>query len=174
MRIPPQPVGLARVQQRIAAIRARFGATAGGAWPALGLGRAPARREEIAGLLGAAAQRYGLAPALLRAVAQVESGLRPEAVSPAGALGLMQLMPATARRLGVSDPFDPAASAEAGARYLSELLGRFGGDLPSALAAYNAGPGAVERYGGVPPYAETRRFVARVLELLAASPPPGE
>ncbi len=83
-----------------------------------------------------------------------------------GALGLTQLMPATAARLGVLDPLDPRANLEGGARYLREQLDRFPGDLPLALAAYNAGPGAVERHGGVPPYAETRGFVARVLGLI--------
>ena len=115
-------------------------------------------------LFVAAARRHGLDPDLLWAVARAESGLNPHAVSPAGAMGLMQLMPATARALGVRDPFDPEQNVEAGARYLRQQLERFG-DIRLALAAYNAGPHAVERYGGVPPYRETQAYVERVLAL---------
>jgi len=113
-------------------------------------------------LVEEAARRHGLDPSLVHAVVQAESGYNPYATSPAGAQGLMQLMPATARALGVRDPYDPAQNVEAGARYLRGLLDRFG-DVRLALAAYNAGPGAVQRYGGVPPYAETRAYVERVL-----------
>jgi soluble lytic murein transglycosylase-like protein len=105
----------------------------------------------------------GLAPSLVSAVAQVESGFDPRATSRAGARGLMQLMPATARALGVRDPYDPAENLAAGSRLLRSLVERFNGDLPRALAAYNAGPQAVDRYGGIPPFAETRRYVAGVL-----------
>jgi hypothetical protein len=97
--------------------------------------------------------------------AAAESGFDPRAVSPKGALGLMQLMPGTARELGVSDPFDPAQSVRGGARYLRRLLDRFGGRLDLALAAYNAGPGAVEEHGGVPPYRETREYVRKVIRI---------
>jgi soluble lytic murein transglycosylase-like protein len=93
----------------------------------------------------------------------VESGFEPQAVSSKGAQGLMQLMPATARDLGITDPFDPAANLDGGSRYLSALVARYEGDLPKVLAAYNAGMGAVARHGGVPPYAETLRYVQRVL-----------
>ena len=110
----------------------------------------------------------GVDPSLVAAVARTESGLAPRATSPAGAAGLMQLMPATAQALGVADPYDPVANVRGGAIYLKELLARFGGDVALAVAAYNAGPGAVERFGGVPPYTETRRYVARVLEAYRA------
>jgi len=114
-------------------------------------------------LVAEAAQRHGLDPALVRAVVGVESGFQPQAVSSKGAQGLMQLMPATARDLGITDPFDPAANLDGGSRHLSALVVRYEGDLTKALAAYNAGMGAVARHGGVPPYAETRKYVQRVL-----------
>ena len=114
-------------------------------------------------LVAESAQRHGLDPALVRAVVGVESGFQPQAVSPKGAQGLMQLMPATARDLGVTDPFDPAANLDGGSRHLSALVVRYEGDLTKALAAYNAGMGAVARHGGVPPYEETRKYVQRVL-----------
>jgi len=114
-------------------------------------------------LVAEAAQRHGLDPALVMAVVGVESGFQPQAVSPKGAQGLMQLMPRTARELGVADPFDPASNLDGGSRYLSSLVARYEGDLTRALAAYNAGMAAVARHGGVPPYAETRNYVRRVL-----------
>lgn len=118
---------------------------------------------EIRRLAAEAARRHGLDPDLVMAVAAVESGFRPAAVSPKGARGVMQLMPGTARDLGVADPLDPAANVDGGTRYLRDLLARFDGDLPKALAAYNAGPGAVTRHQGVPPYKETRDYVRKVL-----------
>jgi soluble lytic murein transglycosylase-like protein len=112
----------------------------------------------------AAARRHGLDPELVIAVAAVESGFRPEAVSPKGAQGLMQLMPRTAEALGVENAFDPAQNLDGGARHLGQLLTLYGGDLAKALAAYNAGEGAVHRHGGVPPYRETRAYVRKVLD----------
>ncbi|MBZ5640638.1 MAG: lytic transglycosylase domain-containing protein [Acidobacteriia bacterium] len=108
------------------------------------------------------ARENGLDPSLIKAVALVESGFEPKAISPKGARGIMQLMPATAKRYGVTDLHDPYQSLRAGARHLRDLLDEFGGDVTLALAAYNAGAGAVRRYGGVPAYAETRDYVARV------------
>lgn len=119
-------------------------------------------------LLADAARRRGLDPDLVRAVARVESSLDPWAVSPKGAMGLMQLMPEAAAEVGVSDPFDPRQSAEGGTEYLRRMLDWFGGDLELALAAYNAGPGAVEGHGGVPPCAETRAYIAKVKAEYAA------
>jgi soluble lytic murein transglycosylase-like protein len=110
----------------------------------------------------AAAQRHGVDPTLLAGLIKQESGFDPSARSAAGAQGLTQLMPGTAAGLGVSNPLDPAQSIEGGAAYLADQLRRFGGDTARALAAYNAGPGAVERFGGVPPYAETQNYVRSV------------
>ena len=121
-------------------------------------------------LAARAASAFDLSPALIQAVAWQESRFHPRAVSPAGAVGEMQLMPATARALGV-DPFDPEQNYRGGAAYLGALLRRYDGDLVRALAAYNAGPGAVDRYGGVPPYRETRAYVAAVLNRLGALSP---
>jgi soluble lytic murein transglycosylase-like protein len=113
--------------------------------------------------INAAATSNGVDPALLKGLVQQESGFDPNARSGAGAVGLTQLMPGTAAGLGVTDPTDPVQSLQAGARYLREQLDRFGGDERLALAAYNAGPGAVAKYGGVPPYAETQGYVNKVL-----------
>jgi soluble lytic murein transglycosylase-like protein len=114
-------------------------------------------------LIDQAAARHGLDPSLLYGLIEQESGFDPSAASGAGALGLTQLMPSTAASLGVTEPLDPAQSIEGGARYLSQLLRQFAGNAADALAAYNAGPGAVEQYGGVPPYPETQQYVAKVL-----------
>ncbi len=109
--------------------------------------------------------RHGIDPRFIHAVIWQESKYKPKALSHAGAQGLMQLMPATARRFGCTDPHDVAANIEAGTKYLSWLLKRFNGDVKLALAGYNAGEGAVDRHGGVPPYAETQRYVQRVGQL---------
>src|SRR5215207_8150966 len=115
------------------------------------------------GLIDAAAKRHGLDPALLAGLVKSESSFNPNAQSGVGAKGLTQLMDATARGLGVTDPFDPAQALEGGAKFLSGLLKQFKGDERLALAAYNAGPGAVQKYGGIPPYEETQRYVPKVL-----------
>ena len=113
------------------------------------------------------ARQNQISPQLVHSVIQAESNYDPNAVSPKGAQGLMQLIPATARRFGVSDVFDPADNIQGGARYLKYLLELYKGDEALALAAYNAGEGAVSRYGGVPPFPETQNYVAKVRQRLA-------
>lgn len=119
--------------------------------------------EALAGLIDDQASAQNLDPDLLKAVIRNESGFNPKAVSGVGAQGLMQLMPGTARGLGVTDSFDPAQNVAGGAKYLKGLVDKYH-SLPKAIAAYNAGPSAVDKYGGVPPYAETRTYVKRVLQ----------
>lgn len=137
--------------------------TAAGAPSATGSGSGPYEP-----LIAQAAAQYGLDPAVLHGLIEQESGFDPAARSSAGALGLTQLMPGTAASLGVTEPLNPAQSIAGGARYLSEQMQRFGGNTADALAAYNAGPGAVQSYGGVPPYPETQAYVSKVLGYAAA------
>ena len=122
------------------------------------------REQRYVNLISEAAQRYQLPSSFIRAVMRVESNFNPDVVSSAGAMGLMQLMPKTARSMGVSDPFDVRQNILGGARYLRILANRFKGDLILTVAAYNAGEGAVEKYDGIPPYKETQRYVRRVLK----------
>lgn len=135
----------------------------------MGIDRHDPGPRPFAGLVEAAARRHGLDPALIHAVIEAESSYRPRAISPAGARGLMQVMPSTARDLGLAKTtllFDPRHNIETGARYLKLLLERFGGDLARALAAYNAGPAAVLAHRGVPPHPETRHYVRKILSAL--------
>ncbi len=125
----------------------------------------PAR--PFAEIIDAVSVRHGVPTALVYALIEVESAYRPAARSPKGAMGLMQLMPATAKQYALTDPFDPMANIEAGTRHLRSLLDRY--DVDSALAAYNAGEGPVRKFGGVPPYPETRRYVAKIRELVDAA-----
>jgi len=138
-------------------------ANAGARTTASGSGHASGGISPYDGIIDRAAARNGLDPALIGAVVRQESGFRADAVSPAGAQGLMQLMPSTAKELGVADPFDPRENVEGGARLLRSLIDLYDGRLDLALAAYNAGPAAVDRYGGVPPYPETRSYVSSIL-----------
>ncbi|MEM1245037.1 MAG: lytic transglycosylase domain-containing protein [Acidobacteriota bacterium] len=135
--------------------------------------RAVVRPRKPNAALQSLIERYSLQQnldvALVRAVIQAESSFDPRALSPKGAMGLMQLMPSTARELGVSDPWDPEQNVRGGTRYLRRMLDQFDGQVDLALAGYNAGPGAVQRYGGVPPYRETVGYIDRVLRLMDGS-----
>jgi len=124
--------------------------------------RKPATPESLQQIADSSAQRHNIDPALVRAVITTESNWNSSAISSKGALGLMQLIPGTARRLGVDDAFDPEQNVDAGVRYLGMMLDRYNGDLSKALAAYNAGPGVVDRFGGVPRFRETRDYVQKV------------
>lgn len=123
----------------------------------------PQNPQKLADVISSISSRQQIDPDLVNSVIHAESGFNPHAVSPKGARGLMQLMPQTASKLGVSNPFDPTANVDGGTRYLRELLERYNFDMVKALAAYNAGPQRVEQYGGVPPYYETRAYVARIV-----------
>ena len=124
----------------------------------------PLADQSLSSLIDAAAHKYQVDPKLVAAVAEVESNGSQSAVSSAGAIGVMQLMPDTAASLGV-DPYDKQQNIEGGAKYLRQMLDTFGGDVKKAVAAYNAGPGAVRDYGGVPPYKETQNYVSKVLDI---------
>jgi soluble lytic murein transglycosylase-like protein len=131
--------------------------------PDLSLQPAAPSPQGLHGVVSAASDRYHLDPDLVNSVIHAESGFDAKAISPKGAQGLMQLMPQTASKLGVSDAFDPAANVDGGARYLRALLEQYNFDLIKALAAYNAGPQRVEKYHGVPPYYETQAYIARIV-----------
>lgn len=122
----------------------------------------PVTSEALDGFFQKAAEAYGISIDLLRAVARQESGFQTDVVSSAGAIGVMQLMPSTASYLGVSNPYDAEQNIMGGAKLLSELLNRYNGDISLTLAAYNAGSGAVDKYGTVPPYEETQNFVSKI------------
>jgi len=131
--------------------------------PAVTLASPPAKPQTLNEVINTISDRHHIDPDLVNSVIHAESGFNPRAVSPKGARGLMQLMPQTASRLGVSNAFDPRSNVEGGTRYLSELLQRYNFDMIKALAAYNAGPQRVEQYRGVPPYYETRIYVAKIV-----------
>ncbi len=124
---------------------------------------APRGAERYADLINRYASQNGLDPALVTRLIEVESNFDPRSVSRRGAQGLMQLMPGTAAELGVENPLDPESNIAGGTRYLADLLQRYGGNLTLALAGYNAGPTAVDRHGGVPPFQETQQFVTKIL-----------
>ena len=147
--------------------RARRATTTTTATAATGASELP-KGTPYAAEITAAAKANGLDPALLAGLVKQESGFKPDAGSHAGARGLTQLMPATAAGLGVTNVLDPVQNLNGGAKYLKQQLDAFGGDTAQALAAYNAGPGAVKRFGGIPPYAETQNYV-RIVQQNAAS-----
>lgn len=120
-------------------------------------------KAQIEGIVSKVAKKYEIDEKLVNAVIKQESGFNPKATSHCGAMGLMQLMPATAKGLGVKDAYNPVQNIEGGVKYLSNLLKRYNGNTVLALAAYNAGSGAVEKYGGVPPYKETQNYVKNIL-----------
>lgn len=131
--------------------------------PTGAIGQSGSIDPNILQLVHASAEKYGIDPALFRNLVQQESSFNPRAISSAGALGLAQLMPKTAESLGVTNPFDPAQNLDGGAKYLSQLLKQFNNNRELALAAYNAGPGAVTRAGGIPPIPETQNYVKKIL-----------
>jgi soluble lytic murein transglycosylase-like protein len=147
-----------QLSQATDAAQATSASTSSTAVDSTGSGSVPYEQQ-----IDSAAQKYGIDPAVLKGLIKQESGFDANAGSPAGAQGLTQLMPGTASAMGVTDLHDPAQSIDGGAHYLKMQLDRFGGDYSKALAAYNAGPGAVQRYGGVPPYSETQNYVKNVL-----------
>lgn len=134
-----------------------------GAAPTSSAGAWKGDSKDFDGMINEASKKHGVDEALIRAVIRQESAFNPQATSHCGAQGLMQLMPDTAKELGCTNAYDPYQNIMSGTKYLKQLLDRFDGNMTKAIAGYNAGPGAVEKYGGLPPYAETQDYVTKVL-----------
>jgi soluble lytic murein transglycosylase-like protein len=154
-----RPAGGADAQMLFSYVESCFACSAR---PTVDFGTLRLNTEAYAAEVAAASREFGVEEAFVRAVIHAESAFNPRALSHKGAQGLMQLIPATAERFGVTDPFEPAQNIRGGVQYLAWLLERFDGDHTLAAAGYNAGEGAVDRFGGVPPYEETQRYVERV------------
>lgn len=160
-----QPDFAAMVRAQLAAENGQGDASGAASGAAIGAINAPAMvpPAQIDSLVSQNSAQWNVDPALVKAIIANESGFNANATSNVGAQGLMQLMPGTAQGLGVTNAYDPAQNVWGGTKYIKGLLDRFNGDVKMAVAAYNAGPGAVEKYGGVPPYAETQNYVQNVL-----------
>jgi soluble lytic murein transglycosylase-like protein len=166
---PPLPPALPNPLAESGGTPVPAGGNSPGLSPQFVMSTAVPASGSLTAMAESAAQAAGVPVNLFLALVEAESGFHPDAVSSAGAMGLTQLMPATARALGVTNPFDPAQNLAAGARYLAQLLNQYH-SVPLALAAYNAGPGAVNFYGGIPPYPETQAYVSRVMSLAGLAP----
>lgn len=169
----PQPVQVYIFRQRLWLVPSPLDPSPKQPVPAAPAAAARPATARLAALITKYAKKHGLDPGLVHLVIQRESGYRPDAVSPKGALGLMQLLPATAAELGVTDPFDVEQNLDGGLRYLKQCLRRFDGDLALALAAYNAGPNRVATQGRVPDLPETKAYVTRILSAYQSRLPPG-
>jgi soluble lytic murein transglycosylase-like protein len=161
---PVNPAGLSTADSASAPRPFQFYLQKTGAAPSL-----EQKAEAFQPAVESLSERYGIDKALINAVIRQESGFNPNAVSKAGAMGLMQLMPGTAQSLGVTNPKDPSQNLDGGVRYLKSMLDRFNGNIPLALAAYNAGAGAVQKYKGIPPYEETQNYVRNILSMYLKS-----
>jgi len=159
----PTGTGSFFVLPRAASLGPVTSSPAAPSFPSLPVDCDPLPVPEVDSLVGETAEREGLSADLLRGVIRQESGFRPCVVSTKGAMGLMQLMPSTAEQFGIADPFNPASNLDGGARFLKQLLTRYGGDIPKALGAYNAGPSRVDAAGGVPAIPETMDYVRQIL-----------